>query len=153
MKLLSTKQGNFEAVFAKLMSRAVIAPGLTNTVAEIIASVRAMGDDAVLDYTVRFDRNDMPNGAAMRVTADEIRVAVSETPRKLRDAMALAAKRIDTFHRAQLPRHCRHALGAFGRRWLICARRQGGLSVIGADERNPGPCRRRTACRDDSAGP
>jgi histidinol dehydrogenase len=120
MKLLSTKQRDFEAVFAKLMSRAVIAPGLTNTVAEIIASVRAMGDDAVLDYTVRFDRNDMPNGAAMRVTAEEIRVAVSETPRKLRDAMALAAKRIDTFHRAQLPRDFEYTddLGATaGMRW------------------------------------
>lgn len=104
MKLLTTKQANFEAEFAKLMSRATTTPELSGAVAEIISSVRRTGDDAVLDYTVRFDRFELDNAAAMRVTSDEIRVAVAETPRKLREAMALAARRIETFHKAQIPR-------------------------------------------------
>jgi histidinol dehydrogenase len=104
MKLLTTRQANFEAEFAKLMNRAAADPQIHKTVAEIIGSVRAMGDDALLDYTVRFDRNDIGDAPAMRVTAAEIKQAVSETPRKLREALALAAKRIETFHRAQLPR-------------------------------------------------
>ena len=120
MKLLTTKQANFEAEFAKLMNRAVTAPEVRDTVTEIIASVRAMGDDALLDYTVRFDRNDLGEAKAMRVTAEEIKQAVAATPRKLREALALAAKRIETFHRAQMPRDLEFTddLGAVtGLRW------------------------------------
>jgi histidinol dehydrogenase len=104
MKLLTTRQANFETEFARLMARAATDPQVHSTVAEIIASVRAMGDDALLDYTVRFDRNDIGEAEAMRVTPAEIKEAVNETPRKLREALALAAKRIESFHRAQLPR-------------------------------------------------
>ena len=104
MKLLATKQANFEAEFAKLMDRAVTAPEIRDAVSEIIASVRATGDDALLDYSIRFDRHDFGQASAMRVTQDEIKQAVAATPRKLRDALALAAKRIEAFHRTQLPR-------------------------------------------------
>lgn len=120
MKLLTTKQANFEPEFAKLMHRAVTAPELRETVAGIIASVRATGDDALLDYTVRFDRHDFGDASAMRVTQAEIKQAVAETPRKLREALALAAKRIEAFHRAQLPRDLETTddLGAVtGLRW------------------------------------
>jgi histidinol dehydrogenase len=104
MKNLTTRQANFEAEFAKLMARAVTAPQLQETVAGIIAAVRAKGDDAVLDYTARFDRHELGDASAMRVTQEEIKAAVAATPRKLREALALAAKRIEAFHRAQLPR-------------------------------------------------
>jgi histidinol dehydrogenase len=120
VKLLTTKQANFEAEFAKLMNRATTAPQIHDTVAEIIASVRAMGDDALLDYTIRFDRHDMGDAKAMRVTQAEIKAAVAETPRKLREALALAARRIETFHRAQMPRDLEFTddLGAVtGLRW------------------------------------
>ena len=120
MRLLSTKKANFEAEFAKLMHRAVTPPQIHDAVAEIIASVRAMGDDALLDYTIRFDRHDLGNAGAMRVTADEIKKAVAATPKKLRDALALAAKRIEAFHRMQMPRDLESTddLGAVtGLRW------------------------------------
>ena len=120
MKLLTTKQANFEAEFARLMDRATTEPQVSEAVAEIIAGVRARGDDALLDYTTRFDRHDMGDAQAMRVTQDEIRQALAETPRKLREALALAAKRIEAFHRAQLPRDLEFTddLGATtGLRW------------------------------------
>jgi histidinol dehydrogenase len=120
MKLLTTKQSNFEPEFAKLMHRAVTAPELRDAVADIIASVRSTGDDALLDYTVRFDRHDFGDASAMRVTQAEIKAAVAATPRKLREALALAAKRIEAFHRLQLPRDLESTdeLGAVtGLRW------------------------------------
>ena len=101
MKMLTTAQADFEAEFAKLMHRAVTSPQVHDAVAEIITAVRATGDAALLDYTKRFDRHEP---AALRVTEAEIKAAVAETPRELREALALAAKRIETFHRAQLPR-------------------------------------------------
>jgi histidinol dehydrogenase len=120
VKLLSTKQANFEVEFAKLMNRATVAPEVRDAVAEIIASVRAMGDDALLDYTIRFDRHDIGEAKAMRIGADQIRKAVASTPRKLKEALALAARRIEAFHRAQLPRDIETTddLGAVtGMRW------------------------------------
>ncbi len=120
MKLLSTKQANFEPEFARLMNRAVTAPEIRDAVAEIISSVRAMGDDALLDYTIRFDRHDLGKASAMRVTADEIKKSVAAIPEKMREALALAAKRIEAFHRLQLPRDIETTdeLGAItGLRW------------------------------------
>ncbi len=101
MKMLTTAQAEFEAEFAKLMHRAVTSPRVHDAVAEIITAIRAKGDAALLDYTKRFDRHEP---AALRVTEAEIKAAVAETPRELREALALAAKRIEAFHRAQLPR-------------------------------------------------
>jgi histidinol dehydrogenase len=120
VKRLSTKQGNFEPEFARLMNRAVTAPEIRDAVAEIIASVRTMGDDALLDYTIRFDRHDLGEASAMRVTADEIKKSVASIPAKMREALALAAKRIEAFHRLQLPRDIETTdeLGAItGLRW------------------------------------
>ncbi len=120
MRLLTTRQANFETEFARLMDRAVTAPEIRDAVSEIISSVRAMGDDALLDYTVRFDRHDFGQAAAMRVTSDEIKRAVAATPRQLREALTLAARRIEAFHRLQLPRDIETTdeLGAVtGLRW------------------------------------
>jgi histidinol dehydrogenase len=120
VKLLSTKQANFEPEFARLMNRAVTAPEIRDAVSEIIASVRAMGDDALLDYTIRYDRHDFGEASAMRVTAAEIKKSVASIPANMREALALAAKRIETFHRLQLPRDIETTdeLGAVtGLRW------------------------------------
>jgi histidinol dehydrogenase len=120
VRLLTTKQANFEKEFARLMNRAVATPAIRDTVAEIITSVRNTGDDALLDYTIRFDRHDLGDAGAMRVTTDEIKKAVAATPKKLREALALAVKRIDSFHRMQMPRdqETTDELGAItGLRW------------------------------------
>ncbi len=69
-----------------------------------IFSVRVQreGDAAVLDLTNRFDRVNY-SLADLRVSAEEIAAATAATPAALRDALALAASRIEAFHRAQLP--------------------------------------------------
>ena len=60
------------------------------------------GDAAVLELTNRFDRVNY-SLADLRVSAAEIEAATAATPAALRDALALAAARIEAFHRAQLP--------------------------------------------------
>ena len=44
-------------------------PAIDATVAAIIADVRARGDEALLDYTRRFDRLAAPSVAALEITA------------------------------------------------------------------------------------
>jgi histidinol dehydrogenase len=101
-RLLSTADARFETEFSHLLSRAVTAPQLTGAVRDILLRVQREGDEAVLDLTNRFDRVNY-SLADLSVSAEEIAAAAAATPASLRDALALAAARIEAFHRAQLP--------------------------------------------------
>jgi histidinol dehydrogenase len=118
-RLLTTANPLFESQFTALLARAVTEPQVTDTVREIIARVRRDGDAAVIDYTNRFDRVRM-GLKDLHISAAEIAEAVAQTPVELREALALAAGRIEAFHRAQLPQDIAFtdAAGArLGLRW------------------------------------
>jgi histidinol dehydrogenase len=102
-KILATTHPYFEADFSRLLARAVTEPQVSDTVKEIIAKVRRDGDAAVIDYTNKFDRVRL-GLKDIAVTADEIAAAAALISPELREALALAARRIEAFHRAQLPR-------------------------------------------------
>ncbi len=85
-------------------------------VASILADVRARGDAAIADYTRRFDGVTGP----LRIPVETLDRALAETPVPARDALELAASRIESFHRAQLPADLdyRDGLGVrLGLRW------------------------------------
>src|SRR5215467_14275930 len=85
----------------------------------IVADVAARGDEAVKDYTRKFDRCDLDD-VGLKVTADEIAAAVKSCPRPALDALELARSRIEAYHRRQMPADDRFAdpLGVeLGSRW------------------------------------
>jgi histidinol dehydrogenase len=119
MKHLKTSDTGFESAFRALLGRAATAPAVSDVVRDIIADVQARGDAAVVDYTNKFDRVNLTAGA-LRITADEIASATAGIPAALRAALELAAARIETFHRAQLPADFAftdEAGGRLGLRW------------------------------------
>ncbi|MHB0858870.1 MAG: histidinol dehydrogenase [Anaerolineae bacterium] len=67
-------------------------------VARILADVKARGDLAVREYSRRIDGAE---DVALRVSAERIALAWERTPAPLREALELAAERIETFHRHQ----------------------------------------------------
>jgi len=71
------------------------------TVARIIADVRSRGDDALLEYTVRFDAVAAASVAALEIGADEMRHAFETLPETVRAALRTAAARIRAFHERQ----------------------------------------------------
>jgi histidinol dehydrogenase len=103
MKHLNTTAPGFAAAFEALLDEArETTARVDGVVAAIIASVRADGDAALCAYTEQFDHLAlMPSG--LRVSAEEIDAAVSRIPPELAAALDLAARRIEAFHRAQLP--------------------------------------------------
>ncbi|MFO1023932.1 MAG: histidinol dehydrogenase [Acetobacteraceae bacterium] len=117
---LSTAQADFEAAFTALLSQArETTETVDRAVAAIIEAVRARGDAAVIDYTARFDRQTLTPDR-LRVSAVEIDAAVTSVSRDLQDALDLAARRIEAFHRAQLPQDLRMTDAAgltLGMRW------------------------------------
>jgi len=120
MKRLNCMDADFEARFVALIEREA---GETATVAEtvrdIIARVRRDGDAAVLDLTNHFDRVQLGLGR-MRISPGEIAEAAASIPAELMAALSLAATRIETFHKAQLPADLQftdNAGATMGLRW------------------------------------
>jgi len=121
MRRLATVSPDFQAAFAALLSQArETAEDVGQSVAAIIAGVRARGDAALLEYTARFDRQQL-TAKDLRVAPPEIDAAVASIPNDLAAALDVAATRIEAFHRAQLPRDLCSTDAAgltLGMRWL-----------------------------------
>ncbi len=90
-------------------------------VARIIADVRARGDAALLDWTRKLDRIDLPT---VSVTQDEIDAVYAETPAAVRESLELAAARVRAFHEKQKPKSWLdwNGEGALGQKILPLAR-------------------------------
>lgn len=103
MKRLTTSEPGFDAAF-----RALWLDGRDTTtrvdaaVTTIIADVRARGDAALIELTERFDHQTL-TPETLQVGAAEINAAVAGIPAALAKALDLAAVRIESFHRAQMP--------------------------------------------------
>ena len=71
----------------------------------IIAAVRERGDDALVEFTRRFDGAEL---RSLTLSEDEIAAAASRTPRKVREALAAAVANVEAYHRHQLLADVRH---------------------------------------------
>lgn len=70
-------------------------------VSDIIRNVREQGDNAVFDYTKKFDKWDINTGN-VRVNEAEIEEAFSEVDSRLMEVMKKSALNIEAFHKKQL---------------------------------------------------
>ncbi len=103
MKFLNSTTPDFAAVLRDLLAEARDTTASVHAVvADIIATIRAGGDAALIDATAKFDRHTL-TPATLRITTEEIDEAVAATPPELIVALDIAATRIEAFHRAQMP--------------------------------------------------
>jgi histidinol dehydrogenase len=73
------------------------------TVSEIVQTVRRQGDKALLHYTAEFDGQTL-SAEHLRVTGAELDAAYQQLSKELIDAIALAAEKIEHFHRQRTPK-------------------------------------------------
>ena len=86
-------------------------------VEDILENVSKRGDDALKEYTSRFDGFLAEN---FQVPSDLILKAWEETPKELQDSLLLAKKRIEKFHSLQAPKNITYTGPhgeTLGRRW------------------------------------
>lgn len=101
--ILDATQPDFETRFAALLSaKREDSPDVDDTVAAIIADVRARGDAAVIELTERFDRLAL-TPETLRFSPGELAALVAQVPQAEREALELAAARIRAYHERQLP--------------------------------------------------
>ncbi len=117
---LDMQSADFEQHFAALLAaKRESSADVDAVVAAIIADVRARGDEALADYSLRFDRVDLAR-LGLRIGAAEVEAATAACKKTALDALELAHDRVTDFHRRQKPADLRFTdpLGVeLGWRW------------------------------------
>jgi len=117
---LHMNSGSFAREFRALLdAKRETSADVEATVRAVVADIAARGDDAVKDYTRKFDRCDLDR-TDLKVTAGDIAAAVKSCSSAALQALELARTRIEAYHRRQLPADDRFVdpLGVeLGSRW------------------------------------
>lgn len=101
-RLDSSDIGFADAFDALVNGRREADADVSSAVAQTIRDVRAHGDATLAEMTQRFDGFDL-NKAGWQIDAAQCKAAYDALEPDLRDALTLAAKRIEAYHAAQLP--------------------------------------------------
>ncbi len=96
----ATEQG--KKVMANLRDRFVLADSTCRqAVTDILAQVRSRGNDAIVEYTRKFDAPQMKN-EQLRVTEQEFDRAAADVDTAFMETLNFAAERIRTFHEREM---------------------------------------------------
>ncbi len=100
---LSTQQADFDSRLTTLLAFEETADEkLEATVASILADVKKRGDEAVLEYTRKFDRLPLADARAMELPKAELKAAFDSLPADQKAALEQAAKRVTAYHEKQV---------------------------------------------------
>ncbi|HYD25730.1 MAG TPA: histidinol dehydrogenase [Croceibacterium sp.] len=104
MLRLATTDPDFERKFARLVDdRRESDEDVSRVVSDILSEVRQRGDEALAEYTLRFDKHALGAEDDWRVAPEACAAAFAALDPELREALELAAARIRAYHRDQLP--------------------------------------------------
>ncbi len=121
---LDSREADFEARFAAFLAdKREVAVDVNQSVAEILAQVRSRGDDAVLDYSRKFDRVDY-GVQDLRLGDADLDRAMASVPGEQIKALNHAHDRITAYHQRQLPHDDRYTDAdgiELGHRWTAVA--------------------------------
>ncbi len=103
IRKLSTKDANFDTDLKALLAfETAQDDNIDVVVANILKDVKARGDNAVLEYTSRFDKTVASSLTELEITQAELQSALNGLPADQRDALKIAAERVRSYHEKQL---------------------------------------------------
>jgi len=101
--LLNSQNSDFEKEFKKLLlAKREDSVDVDVSVREIIGGVIERGDQALIEYTKKFDRISLTTDT-LRFTKSELKEQAAQVSDKDRSALELAVARIKSYHEKQLP--------------------------------------------------
>ena len=104
MRFLDASEDGFERAFERVVrDRRESDTNVTRDVTTMLNEVRQRGDDALVEYTMRFDEHRLTDEADWQIDLAACETAYAELDPELREALDLAAARIRAFHEGQLP--------------------------------------------------
>ena len=103
MKKLNTQDIDFDQALARLLDRDTAEDrAVETTVRDIIDQIRAQGDQALLDYTLKFDRLSVEAAADLEIPASALKVAYEGLDHGLQTALSTAVARIKHYHQQEV---------------------------------------------------
>ena len=102
MKIIKADAAEFGEFFRNLRQRgSAFSPELLNTVVDIVRDIAVRGDEALFEYTAKFDKYEL-NAATVEVTAAERKSALAQVRSEDLAVIKLAAERIEKYHKNQI---------------------------------------------------
>lgn len=99
---LSTADPDFELRLSKLLAwDSVSDAAVVEIVDEIVEAVRTRKDEAVLEYSRRFDQLEVAAVAELEIPVARLQKALARIPREQREALEVAAERVRRYHQHQ----------------------------------------------------
>ena len=102
LQLNSRDKGFSEALQALLDRSHEQVEGVDEVVESIIRNVRQQGDQALLEYTRRFDRMEVTNAADLELPLERLQQAVQSISEQQREALDFSISRVREFHQRQV---------------------------------------------------
>lgn len=97
----SSSEGFYADLEALLAWDSVSDASVQQAVADIVEQVRLKGDQAVIEYTNRFDRRTVSNSAELEISREELDLAKNRVDPELVASLEAAAKRVHQYHERQ----------------------------------------------------
>ena len=102
IKQLNSSDSDFQQRLDALLAwESVSDEAVSDTVKEILADVKKNGDQAVIDYSCRFDRLDVKTMAELEIPLSRAQAALELIPQAQREALEAAAARVRSYHQHQ----------------------------------------------------
>ncbi len=103
IKRLSSTDAGFDETLAKLLAFENAQDAKVDaTVADILADIKKRGDEALLEYTRRFDRLDAASALELELPQSRLQQALQSLPADQRNALEQAAQRVRAYHEKQV---------------------------------------------------
>jgi len=106
VKIAKSCDSDFRQFLNDLMavtSKAEMHPDVVNDASKICVDVMKRGDEAILEYTNKFDAVGANSVGELKVTEEEIEQACKEVSSEVMSALKNAAQRIEDYHKKQMP--------------------------------------------------
>lgn len=106
VKISKSDDAGFKEFLDKLMavsSKAEMRPDIVNAAKDICDNVMSRGDDAILEYTNKFDKVGAQSSIDLKVTEEEIQLAYNTLQPDIIEALEVAAQRVESYHKKQKP--------------------------------------------------
>lgn len=103
IKRLNTQDAGFDAELKALLAfETAQDDSIDQVVANILKDVKSRGDEAVLEYTNRFDKTNAQQLAQLEIPQAELHAALNNLPPAQREALQAAASRVRSYHEKQV---------------------------------------------------
>lgn len=103
IKRLTTTQDDYQQQMDTLLAWEGVSDDQVNsTVREILKNVRSRGDEALVEYTNKFDRMNVSSMKDLTFSKEQIDAAYNNIPLEQKKALETAAERVRSYHKHQI---------------------------------------------------